>query len=101
MTKRFGEKIKHKRKLSGLSLQDLAAMVGRSKPYIYQIEEGLSDPYLSVVVSLSKALGLSLDYVLDSNYNLGVYPHDKSYCPSCEKLDKINQIITNTGKPWS
>lgn len=93
MNKLFGAKVKHKRKLLGLSLQALADKINRSKGYIYQIEVDKSDPFLSVIKDLSRVLEVPVGYLVDDNYNIGTYPHDPHYCRYCERIEKIKHII--------
>ena len=59
------EKIKAERKRLGLRADDLAEMVGVSRSTMFRIESGeIRKVSIEVVVSLSKALGVSLGYLL-------------------------------------
>ena len=84
----IGSKIKHQRKLLNLSLQSLADIVGKSKAHIYEIEEGKSDPSISTIRNISKALDVPILYLIDDNYNIGTYPDNIAI----KKFNKINRI---------
>ena len=59
------EKIKVERKRLGLRADDLAEMVGVSRSTMFRIESGkIRKVSIDVVASLSKALGVSLGYLL-------------------------------------
>ena len=59
------EKIKVERKRLGLRADDLAEMVGVSRSTMFRIESGETRKVsIEVVDSLSKALGVSLGYLL-------------------------------------
>ena len=93
MKKLLNLKISHKRKLLNLSLQDVANKINKSKAHIYEIEIGKSDPAISTLIKIADCLELPLQYLVDDNYNIGVYPHDPYYCNKCEAYDVIKQII--------
>lgn len=59
------EKIKVERKRLGLRADDLAEMVGVSRSTMFRIESGeIRKVSIEVAVPLSKALGVSLGYLL-------------------------------------
>jgi len=61
----FGLRIKETRKARGMSLQDVAAASGFTKPHIWELERGSSrNPTVRAVWGLSKALGVSPAWLL-------------------------------------
>ena len=63
--KALGEWLAAQRKLANLSLRQLAEMTEVSSTYLSQIERGLHEPSMRVIKSISEALGLSVEAVLD------------------------------------
>ncbi len=53
----FGQRLRHFRKQSGTTLDDLGATLGRSASYLSQLENGHREPRLSTVNELARALG--------------------------------------------
>jgi transcriptional regulator with XRE-family HTH domain len=60
LLKTFGRSIRMLRKQRGLSQEDLAEAAGMSRNYISDIERGVRNPGLLVLVDLAKALRVSL-----------------------------------------
>jgi len=60
----LGDLIRSQRRLSNLSLRQLAALAQVSNPYLSQIERGLHEPSLRVLMSIAEALGLPPDTLL-------------------------------------
>lgn len=56
------EVIKARRKVLGISQQDLAEMSGISLPTVKDIERGLANPSLSTISKLLDVLGLEIVY---------------------------------------
>ncbi len=56
------EVIKARRKVLGLSQQDLAEMSGVSLPTVKDIERGLANPSLSTISKLLDVLGMEIVY---------------------------------------
>ncbi len=56
------EVIKDRRKVLGLSQQDLAEMSGISLPTVKDIERGLANPSLSTISKLLEVLGMEIVY---------------------------------------
>ncbi len=61
---RLGERLKVSRLRLGLSLRELAGRVGVSAQAISKYERGLDVPSSAVLIRLSRALGVSIDYLL-------------------------------------
>lgn len=56
------EVIKARRKVLGISQQDLAEMSGVSLPTVKDIERGLANPSLSTISKLLDVLGMEIVY---------------------------------------
>lgn len=56
------EVIKDRRKVLGISQQDLAEMSGISLPTVKDIERGLANPSLSTISKLLDVLGMEIVY---------------------------------------
>ena len=56
------EVIKARRKVLGISQQDLAEMSGISLPTVKDIERGLANPSLSTISKLLNVLGMEIVY---------------------------------------
>lgn len=56
------EVIKARRKVLGISQQDLAEMSGISLPTVKDIERGLANPTLSTISKLLDVLGMEIVY---------------------------------------
>lgn len=59
---RLREVIKDRRKVLGISQQDLAEMSGISLPTVKDIERGLANPSLSTISKLLDVLGMEMVY---------------------------------------
>ena len=56
------EVIKDRRKVLGLTQQDLAEMSGISLPTVKDIERGIANPSLSTISKLLEVLGMEIVY---------------------------------------
>lgn len=59
-----GPRLRHQRRLAGLSVHDVAARVGRSCWSIYAYERGQAVPPIPVADAIADTLGLPLDRFL-------------------------------------
>lgn len=59
--KTLGRRIAQLRKQKGMSQEDFADISGKMINTISNIERGLSDPKVTTLMSISKALGISID----------------------------------------
>jgi transcriptional regulator with XRE-family HTH domain len=60
----IGAYIRSQRELSSLSLRELARLTQVSNAYLSQLERGLHDPSLRVLVSIAEALNISVEDLL-------------------------------------
>ncbi|MCA1682824.1 MAG: helix-turn-helix domain-containing protein [Actinobacteria bacterium] len=60
----LGEFIRTQRKLSNLSLREMAALTDLSNAYLSQVERGLHEPSVRVLRAIAAALGLPPDALL-------------------------------------
>jgi transcriptional regulator with XRE-family HTH domain len=60
----IGAYIRSQRELSSLSLREMARLTQVSNAYLSQLERGLHDPSLRVLVSIAEALNLSVEDLL-------------------------------------
>jgi len=56
----LGKIIKHRRKVLGLTIRELADLTGMSKTTISQIEQGISNPTFEVLQSIFEYLNLEI-----------------------------------------
>jgi transcriptional regulator with XRE-family HTH domain len=61
----LGAFIRAQRKLSNLSLRQMAELSHVSNPYLSQVERGLHEPSIRVVQAIAVALGLSPEELLE------------------------------------
>jgi transcriptional regulator with XRE-family HTH domain len=62
----FGRRVRHYRKLRGMTLDDLGAQVGKPAPYLSLLENGKKEPRLGFINDLSIALGVDATELLSS-----------------------------------
>ncbi len=60
----LGERIRNKRRRSGLTQTELAARIGYSSNGLAKIERGESDPKFSALVRISTALGITIRWLV-------------------------------------
>ena len=65
--KTLGRRIAQLRKQKGMSQEDFADVSGKMINTISNIERGLSDPKVTTLMSISKALGISIDELFSEN----------------------------------
>jgi len=61
----LGRRLRHHRKLRGLTLDQLGEAVGKPAPYLSLLENGKKEPRLNLVMELSTALGVDVADLLD------------------------------------
>lgn len=62
----FGKNLRERRKRLKLSQDEMASLIGTSKQVISRYERGERDPKVSVVLTIAKVLGVSVDELLTS-----------------------------------
>ena len=60
----FGRRLRHQRRVKGLTLADLGARVGRAPSALSMLENGRREPKLSLLTALADALGVPLEELL-------------------------------------
>lgn len=65
----LGDRIRLVRVSRRITQDDLAKMIGVAKPTIANYERGIREPDALKLVAISKALGVSGDYLLDTGYD--------------------------------
>ena len=63
----IGARIRHHRKLNGLSQEELAEQAETSRVYISNIERGEAAPSLEMLLNIANALNVSADDLLAGN----------------------------------
>jgi XRE family transcriptional regulator, fatty acid utilization regulator len=63
----FGHRVRHFRKRSGLTLDELGQRVGKPAPYLSLLENGKKEPKLGLINDLSVALGVDATDLLSSD----------------------------------
>ena len=72
----FKEKLVKLRKLKGLTQDELASAVGVSRQAVYKWESGQSYPEVPKLIEMKLIFGISIDDLLDDNYEV-VLPEKK------------------------
>ncbi|MCW3047896.1 MAG: DNA-binding protein [Solirubrobacterales bacterium] len=81
----LGEFIRAQRGMARLSLRQLGELTGVSNAYLSQLERGLHEPSLSILKSISDALGMPLESLLAQTGMLpDVAPGDTAVIPDTE-----------------
>ena len=71
----YAEKLQKLCALRGLDQSTLAGKVGLSKSSISRILSGVQEPKLRLAYDLARALGVTLDYLVDDSPELGPTEH--------------------------
>lgn len=74
---KFGEKIVKLRKMKGLTQDEFASAVGVSRQAVYKWESGQSYPEVSKLVEMKVLFNISIDDLLDENYEIIVPEKNK------------------------
>lgn len=61
----FGQRLRHFRRLRGMTLDELGAIVGRPAPYLSLVENGRREPKPPQIAELAGALGVTPEDLLD------------------------------------
>ncbi|HLF43430.1 MAG TPA: helix-turn-helix domain-containing protein [Acidimicrobiia bacterium] len=63
----LGRRLRHQRKMRGLTLDQLGEAVGKPAPYLSLVENGKKEPRVNLVLELATALGVDVADLLDPN----------------------------------
>jgi len=86
--KLFGERVRHYRKLSNLSQEKLAELVGMSPNTISYIENGKTNISFAKLPVFSTALNVkTYQFFIDVNCN-----------PDTKRIDKINELLNTANE---
>lgn len=61
---KFGQKVKSRREELGYTQEELAKKIRTTQPYISRLERGHFNPSMNMIVKISTALLISVDYLL-------------------------------------
>lgn len=88
----IGDRIRKKRKEKGLTQQALASLIGTSSGFICEVEQGKKVPGGTILLSLKRELGVSIDWLLDEDQNTDQAP---ALPPQSPVVEKINIMLEN------
>ncbi|MHB8132561.1 MAG: helix-turn-helix domain-containing protein [Mobilitalea sp.] len=66
----LGNRIREERIRAKLTQEKLAEAVGCNESYIGQIERGMKNPSLEVIVNIANALGCTVDHLLAESFKI-------------------------------
>ena len=89
----LGAFIRSQRKLSNLSLRQLAELTSLSNPYLSQLERGMHQPSVRVLKLISGALGLSAEMLLLQAGLLDPRPADAGSADGAPPPDSAESAI--------
>ncbi|APR66404.1 transcriptional regulator [Thalassolituus oleivorans] len=97
----IGERLKRARAASGLSMADLGSKAGVSATMIQKYERGNSMPSSSVLIAISKALGVRTEYFFRPNVVQlsGVEYRKKASTPK-KILNKLTADVLDQAERW-
>ena len=90
---KFNEKIVKLRKLKGLTQDEFAAAVGVSRQAVYKWESGQSYPEVPKLLEMKLLFGISLDDLLDENFEVVLPEKTKKRRISREKKVEIEEKV--------
>lgn len=61
----LGRRLRHHRRLAGLTLDELSEKVGKPAPYLSMLENGKKEPKIGLVMALANAVGIDVGGLLD------------------------------------
>jgi len=70
----LGQRLRHLRRVAGLTIDQVAGQIGVTKGYLSKIETGLSDPSVAVLGRLAEAFGVPMSTMFEngSGYEISV-----------------------------
>ncbi len=95
--KQLALRIKNKRKLLNYTQETFAEKVGIALSTYTKIENGFQAPSLNTLISISKNLNISIDFLLFGYENLNISKRDKDIISILESFNKddIKNLILN------
>lgn len=81
----FKEKLVKLRKLRSITQDELASAVGVSRQAVYKWESGQSYPEVPKLLEIKKLFGISIDDLLDDNYEVVLPEKKKKRLPRAER----------------
>lgn len=88
----IGQKIKEARERAHLTQNELAKLTDMSTHYVSAIERGIKTPKLETFVSIAKVLGVSTDWLLQSELESTVNILVSDVSATMSKLPEDTQI---------
>lgn len=92
---KFNEKIVKLRKIKGLTQDEFASAVGVSRQAVYKWESGQSYPEVPKLLEMKLLFGISLDDLLDENFEVVLPEKTKKRRISREKKAEIEANVIN------
>jgi transcriptional regulator with XRE-family HTH domain len=91
----LGHVIRTQRKLAKLSLRELAALTDLSNAYLSQLERGLHQPSIRVLMSLADAFKLSTETILEQ---AGILGEDEPTTADVEAAIRADSRLSDSQK---
>lgn len=95
---KFNEKLVKLRKIKGLTQDEFAAAVGVSRQAVYKWESGQSYPEVPKLLEMKLLFGISIDDLLDENFEVILPEKTKKRRISREKKVEIEASVENEEK---
>ena len=90
---KFSEKIVRLRKIKGITQDEFASAVGVSRQAVYKWECGQSYPEATKLVEIKALFGISIDDLLDDNYEVSLPEKKKRKRIPKAKIEKIEKAV--------
>lgn len=88
----IGQKIKEAREQAHITQSELAKVIGLSTHYVSALERGIKTPKLETFVAIAKVLGVSTDWLLQSELGSTVNILVSDVSATMSKLPEDTQI---------
>lgn len=95
---KFNEKIVKLRKLKGLTQDEFASAVGVSRQAVYKWESGQSYPEVPKLLEMKLLFGISIDDLLDENFEVILPEKKRKRRISAEKKAEIEATVVKEEK---
>ncbi len=90
---KFSEKIVRLRKIKGITQDEFASAVGVSRQAVYKWECGQSYPEAAKLIEIKALFGISIDDLLDENYEVAMPEKKKRKRISKARIEKIEKAV--------